>query len=225
MKITKMLCAAILLISSASWLRAQELTAAQVLAKLDEKAKAFTSLEASLSKEEVVYETKQPPQTGKIYLKTTPKKGPYVFLDIDQPKTQATKALVKEGKMTAYFVAANNYQQGKVDPNSDFLQLLLIGWGVPSSTFTKFYTPRLTGRETIEQIRSVVLELTATSAQTAKFAKITLWLDPNTWTPLQTRLTEKSKDYFDFKYSKVKLNKGVSDSVFNINIPKNAKKQ
>jgi outer membrane lipoprotein-sorting protein len=69
-----------------------------------------------------------------------------------------------------------------------------------------------------------VLELASISALAAKFPKVTLWLDPQTWTPVQTRITEKSGDYVDFRYSNVRLNKNLSDSVFKLKIPSNAKK-
>jgi outer membrane lipoprotein-sorting protein len=82
----------------------------------------------------------------------------------------------------------------------------------------------LTGRETIDGIATAVLELTSISNQTGDFKKITLWLDTKTWVPVQLRLTEKGNDTTDFKYSKVRLNKGLSDSVFKLNIPKNAVK-
>jgi|SRR5688572_8407618 len=223
MRIHRALCTAVFLIFGASAAFAQELTTEQVLAKLDEKAKVFSSLEASIAKEEVILETKQTPEKGKVYLKTT-KNGPYVFLDLSEPKSKATKALVKDGNGTVYFASSNSYQSKKVDPKSDLLQLLLIGFGVPSSTLKKFYTPKVTGRETIDGVRAVVLELPSTST-TSNIEKVTLWLDPNTWIPVQTRTTEKSKDYFNFRYSNVKLNKGVSDSVFKLDVPKSAKPQ
>jgi outer membrane lipoprotein-sorting protein len=50
-------------------------------------------------------------------------------------------------------------------------------------------------------------------------------LDAKAWTPVQIRITARSNDTTDYKYSNVRLNKGVSDSVFKLNIPKDAVKQ
>jgi outer membrane lipoprotein-sorting protein len=202
----------------------QQMTTEQVLAKLDEKAKVFNSLEASLAKQQVVYGVKQPLQSGKIYIKMV-NSVPRISVDITSPKQEAMTALIKDGTATVYFRAQNGYRQGKVDPKSDVQQLLLIGFGVSSTTLSKVYKPEAKGLEAIEGVQAQVLELNSISSATGGYAKITLWLDPETWTPVQTRVTERSKDYTDFKYSKIKLNKGVSDSVFNLRIPAGAKKQ
>lgn len=202
----------------------QELTTAQVMAKLDEKAKVFSSLEAAISKQQSVFGVKQPIQSGKIYMKMS-KTGPRILFDITSPKKEAMTALIKDGAATVYFRASNTYREGRVNPNSDSLQLLLIGFGVASATIEKSYKPEVKGRETIEGVNAVVLELNSISAATGSFSKITLWLDPQTWTPVQTRVTEKTRDFNDFKYSKVRLNKNVSDSTFTLKLPKDAKKQ
>jgi outer membrane lipoprotein-sorting protein len=199
----------------------QELTTAQVLSRLDEKAKAFKSLEASISQGQVLSGAKTPVETGKIYMKPG-KTAPMVLLDIATPKKKT--ALVKDGELKYYDHAVNGYREGKADPKSNLFQLLLIGFGSSSETLKKYYTPQLTGRETIDGIATAVLELTSISNQTGDFKKITLWLDTKTWVPVQLRLTEKGNDTTDFKYSKVRLNKGLSDSVFKLNIPKNAVK-
>jgi outer membrane lipoprotein-sorting protein len=202
----------------------QEYTTAQVVAKLDEKAKAFSSLEASLTKTGAVYGVKNPPSSGKIYMKVV-NSSPRILLDITTPKEELMTALIKDGAATVFFKTSNSYRQGKLDSNSEVLQLLLIGFGVPSATFTKSYKPEVRGREAIDGVQAVVLDLSSASTLTANFSKITLWLDPQMWIPLQTRVTEKSKDFTDFKYSKVSLNKKVSDSVFDLRIPASATKQ
>jgi outer membrane lipoprotein-sorting protein len=203
---------------------AQEMTTSQVLAKLDEKAKAFSTFEASLQKEDVVYGSKSV-SNGKIFMKAG-KNGPAVMLDISAPKNQATKASIKDGNYTVYFPASNSYRRGSVDPKSEQLQQLLVGFGVPSSTLSKVYTPKITGMETVNGVKTIVLELMSTSALAGKFEKVTLWLNTQTWVPVQSRLTEaKTKDYYDFKYSNSKVNKGISDSVFKINVPSSATKQ
>jgi outer membrane lipoprotein-sorting protein len=203
---------------------AQELTTQQVVAKLDEKAAAFTSLEASISQQDVsVYGIKDPVMSGKIYLKTS-KSGPMTLLDISMPKTLASTSLIREGSLTFLDRAKNGYRKANVDPKSQFLQFVLIGFGSSSKTWSDSYSAAVKGREMIDKINTVVLELTSTSPTTEKFPKITLWLDPQAWTPVRTRVTKKSKDYTEFNYSNIKLNKGISDSVFTLDIPKNAVK-
>jgi len=74
-------------------------------------------------------------------------------------------------------------------------------------------------------VMAEVLDLTLLPSEPGPFKTVTLWLDPKTWTPVQLRLTEKSSNITEYKYSSVRLNKGLSDSVFKIDIPKGAVKQ
>jgi outer membrane lipoprotein-sorting protein len=215
----------VVLAAFSSTMVAQEFTTEQVMARLDEKAKVFTSLEASISQAQVVADTKAPVESGKIFMKTS-KNGPSVLLDIASPKKVSKIALIKDGTATVHFRETNSYRKSTVDPKSNGLQLLLTGFGVPAATLNQFYKPQVTGRETIEGVSHVLLELTSTSASTGDVKKVTLWLDPKTWTPSQTRVNQKAKgDYVDFKFSNVKLNKGITDSRFKIDIPKDATKQ
>src|SRR5215207_824634 len=158
MRILGALCTALVLFLFPSVASAQELTTAQVLQKLDEKAKSFTTLEALIVKDEMTYGAKQPLESGKIYLKAT-KNGPWALLELAPDKRKGTKALIKDGTALAYFVDSNNYQRTKADPNSTVLQIVTLGFGVPSSTYSKVYSPGVKGRETIDGVRTVVLEL------------------------------------------------------------------
>jgi outer membrane lipoprotein-sorting protein len=224
MKISSLLFVILTLALSAPFAVAQEMTTAQVLAKLDEKAKAFSTFEASLQKEDVVYGSKTVSK-GKILMKAN-KNGPSMLLDITDPKREATRASIKDGNYTIYFPPSNGYRRGSVDPKNEQLQQLLVGFGVPAATLSKVYTPKISGRETIDGVQTVVLELASSAALAGRFEKVTLWLNPQTWVPVQSMLTEaKTKDMHTFKYSQAKLNKGISDSVFNLKIPSNATKQ
>ena len=223
-KAARMLCLVLVLGFSVSTVFAQEFTTAQVVAKLDEKAKVFTSLEASISNALTSYDFKLPASSGKLFIKMMNSVPRYLW-DVTAPKDKQMSSLIDKGEGTVYFRNSNTYVRRTVDPKTDVLQILLIGFGMPSATLNKNYTAAVKGRAAVGSVQAVVLELTSVSGLTSKFPKVTLWLDPQTWTPVQTRLTEKSGDYTDFTYSNVRLNKGISDSVFRLNIPKDAQKQ
>jgi len=215
----------ILLAGIVSPVFAQEFTTAQVLAKLDEKAKAFTSLEATLSNLEVEVGIKAPLQVGKVYIKMD-KSIPRLLWDITEPKGQRMTVLIDNGMLTSYSKDTGNVHKQPIEQNTELLQLLVIGFGVPSGTLSKNYTAEAKGTQPEGNTQAVVLELKSATAATAKYPKLTLFLDPQTWTPLRTRVTEKgatASDYHDFMYSNVKLNKGVSDSVFKLDIPNKTK--
>ena len=197
---------------------AQEFTTAQVLAKLDEKAKAFTSLEATLSSNQYLSDVKTPTQSGKVFIKMESGK-PRLLWEVTEPKTDRMTVLIDKGFATAYFRDRKDVKRSPVDSNSDVYQLLVLGFGVPVSTIQRNYTAEAKGRQTVGSVQAVVLELKSITAATSKFPKVTLFLDPQTWTSIRTRVTERSGDYTDYGFSDVKLGKNVSDSVFNVKIP------
>jgi outer membrane lipoprotein-sorting protein len=213
----------LVLVIASSVVSAQELTTAEVLSKMDEKAKAFKTLEASISRARVERGFRQPVESGKILMKVASSAAPRILLDITMP--DAKTVLIANGVGELLDRRANTYRTQKVDANSDVLQLLLIGFGVPSVQLAKDYKAQVNGRAAVDGVQSVVLELSSISVRTEKFPKVTLWLDPKTWTPVQTRLEEPTKAYTDVKYSSVKLNQNIADSKFKISVPKDAQRQ
>jgi outer membrane lipoprotein-sorting protein len=215
----------LVLVIASSVVSAQELTTAEVLSKMDEKAKAFKTLEASISRARVERGFRQPVESGKILMKVASSAAPRILLDITMPANLAKTVLISNGVGELLDRRANTYQTKKVDANSDVLQLLLIGFGVPSAQLAKDYKAQVKGREAVDGEQTVVLELTSASTRTEKYPKVTLWLDSKTWTPVQTRLEEPTKAYTDVKYSSVKLNQNIADSKFKISVPKDAQRQ
>jgi len=212
----------LVLVGIAAPVFAQEFTTAQVLAKLDEKAKAFSALEADLSSAQVVADVKAPPKSGKLSIKMASGK-PRLLWDVTEPKGERMTVLIDKGLATAYFRDDKTVKRNPVDENSDVLQLLVLGFGVPAATINKNYSAEVKGRQSVESIQAVLLELRSMTTATARFPRITLYLDPQTWSPIRTRVYERSGDYNDYMYSNIKLNKGVQDSVFNLKIPSNIK--
>ena len=164
---------------------------------------------------------KNPEAAGKIYMKKA-SGASRVLYDITSPAKERMTVLIEKGTGTVFYKNTNQYRTGSA--SNETTDFLLLGFGAGSDVFSKSYAPEYKGREAMGGVQAAVLELTA-RADTAKFRKITLWLDPSTWTPVQTRVTEGSKSFTDFRYSNVKLNRGVADSVFKLDIPKDARKQ
>jgi outer membrane lipoprotein-sorting protein len=214
----------LLTLAVASLAFAQEPTTNDILANLDKNAKAFTSLEASIERAQVVAKFAHPAEQGKIYIKMADGAS-RIFMEITKPKELSKTLLLDKGKGTAYFPSTNTYMEKSFDPKNDELSLLLIGFGTPTAILTKTYTAESRGRETLNGVRTVVLELTSIGKVSGPYSKIVLWLDTETWTPTQTRLVETPNTYTDVKYSNVRLNRGVSDTVFRPNVPKDAKRQ
>jgi outer membrane lipoprotein-sorting protein len=216
----------LLLLICVSAASAQELTTKSVLEKMDKQAASFTSLQANVTQQYTSYGVKAPEVSGPFYMQSV-NGEPRVFYDMTTPPDQAMRVLIDKGKALAYTPRTKGKSERAVDRNSEVLTYLLIGFGSPSSSFTKGYKPEYKGRETIGSVSTAVLELTSISATTRNFPKVVLWLDPKTWTPVKVRLYEVAKDSFkDFTYSSVRLNSMTKkdESIFDSkNVFKDAK--
>lgn len=207
---------------------AQTFTADQVLQRMDEKAKAFKSLEANLQRTMVNFLSrdlkgyKPDVQSGKIYAVSSGA-APKIKVDIDQPKQAAQSSLVADGWGRVYDRTPNTYAEKQLGANQDFAQLLLMGFGVTSDVIRKTFDVSIEKQETIDGKPSVVVLLTA-KQQTSSFPKVRLWMDTKEWIPVQTEVTERNQNTQTAKYTGVKLNKGVANSVFKLDIPKDARK-
>jgi outer membrane lipoprotein-sorting protein len=200
----------------------QEFTTAQVLAKLDEKARVFTSVQASIKKNGINFGVKLPEESGKMAILMA-SGTPRILYDITDPKEARKKLILDKGWGTMYTTGTNTYKRTKFDAKSEWLQFVLLGFGTPASTITKGYSAEVKARESMGGVQAVVLELTSIAEATSEFPKVMLWLNPQTWTPLQMRLTKTAKRYDDYSYSNVQLNRSVSSSTFDL--PKGAKEQ
>ena len=218
----KRLAAVVALMFAVVPLFGQSFTTEQILAKLDEKAKVFTSMQASVKHQANTYGTPLPEESGTIAM-TSSKGDLRVMFDIKQPTL--VKASIVNGRAVRYFVADNTYNEMKVDPKNELLSFLLLGFGTPVATIQKGYKAEAKGTEKIGSVNAAVLALTSISDSTAEYPLITLWLDPATWTPVQMRVGTNSKKYHDYRYSSVKLNAKISDSVFDVKMRSGAKKQ
>jgi len=52
------------------------------------------------------------------------------------------------------------------------------------------------------------------------FKSIRMWIDPVRWIAVQLKATETGNDYMTFKYSNIKMNSKMSDTTFDLKIPK-----
>src|SRR5215510_3548164 len=76
---------------------AQELSTKQVVDNLDQKAKLFTSLDASISRLQVEYGVKAPEEMGRIYIKKAGGATPRILYDVTSPQDLRKTALIDKG--------------------------------------------------------------------------------------------------------------------------------
>ena len=125
-------------------------------------------------------------------------KDPRIMVDITKPEQQ--RMLVDQGKALLFFPKLKQVQEYFLGQNQDKAEFLLIGFGQSNQDIRKVYDTALVGEETINGMKTSILELKPKSVKaSALFSKIRLWMDQTKWIPIQSQLTEASGDYMIVK--------------------------
>ena len=105
-------------------------------------------------------------------------------------------------------------------------QYLLLGFGTQGKELQKSYLVTLLGEPTVDEKKTVELELTPKSQEARnQISKIQIWFDESSWLPVQQQFNETgSGDYFVIRYSKIVRNPDVGDAHFKPHWPKGTEK-
>jgi len=208
-------------ISSAN---AQDFTADQVVAKLDEKAMVFKSLVATMEHQTVKSGRGQATDQGTLVL--IPQNGsPKALLSYTQPIGR--KFLLDNGKLTHYDVDNNQFDENRYNPKNENLTYLYMGFGTTAAAIKKAWKPEIKGREMLRGVNAVILDLRSTEKE-PKFELIRFWINPATWTPIQTRLFQDAgneKTYEEFRYLTTAVNQPLPKDAFDLKMKPGAKKK
>jgi outer membrane lipoprotein-sorting protein len=199
---------------------AQTYTLDQVLAKMNEVGKAFQSMTAALEKTKVtVIVDDHYTEFGTIYVA---RRGKDTQIKIDISKPEKQSLLMKGGKAILYFPKLKQAQEFVLGQNQGKAEsALLVGFGQSSDGIKNFYNAALLGEETIDGKKTSILELKPKDPKAAaQFTSVRLWMDQSRWIPVQTRTTEGSGDYMVMKFTNVKTNSRIANSVFDLKLPK-----
>jgi len=199
---------------------AQSYNLDQVLGKMNEVGKTFQSMTANMDRSKttlIVNDTVI--DKGVIYVARRGK-DTRIKIELKDPEQ---KMLLDKGKITLYFPKLKQAQEHVLaqGQSKSAEAALLVGFGQSSDSIKNFYHVTLIGEETIDGKKTSVIELKPKDPKAAaQFTAIRLWMDQTRWIPVQTKTTEGSGDYMVIKFSNIKTNTKVSDSVFNLNMPK-----
>jgi hypothetical protein len=216
---------AFLIALCAAAVRADSLDA--VLSRMDQAAKPFRSLTASVHKtdyKDVFQETTQEDATFKMmkYAET----GVVLLADFTGINKRTARIAGHEIKM--YHPKANSvdiYDTRKFTKSADLL--FLVGFGDSKAEIQKTYNVAMGASETIDGIKTTRIDLTPKSAEAKKlFNMIQLWIPEDKGNPIREKLIsgKESKDYTLFQFSNMKI-RTASDpplpkSEFDLNMPK-----
>lgn len=189
----------------------------KVLSQMDAAADKFHTTEASVvwdQFQKIVDEHEE--QKGTVYFRRAGKEIQMVA-DITEPDQKyvlfnGAKVQVYQPKIDQVTV----YDTGK---NRDaFESFLVLGFGGRGHDITKSFDVKYLGNETLDGVDTAKLDLTPKTANVRNNVDhIILWIDPARGISVQQKFFfGTSGDYRLAKYSGIKMNEKISDSVFKL---------
>src|SRR5436305_7041970 len=189
----------------------------QVFAKKDEVQKRFRSAAADIERTHVtVLVNDKDVSSGRFYYARRGKE-PRVKLELSKPMPQYL--LIDKGKLQLYTPNLKQVQEASIGGHQDKVEMFMaLGFGQSSQDLKKNFDVSLAGEEVVDGKKTSILELTPKNR--AMFKSVRMWMDQQKWVAVQLETTENTGDYMIFKYSNVKMNTNISDSVFELKMPK-----
>jgi outer membrane lipoprotein-sorting protein len=189
----------------------------QVFAKMDEVQKTFKSAVAEIERTHVtVLVNDKDVSTGRFYY-TRRGKEPRLKLELLSPTMQYL--LIDKGKLQLYTPKLKQVQEASIAAHQEKVEMLMsLGFGQSSQDLKSSFDVSFVTDDVVDGKSTSVLELKPKNS--AMFKSVRLWMDQQKWTAAQIRTTESSGDYMVVKFSNVKVNSGIPDSVFELKMPK-----
>jgi outer membrane lipoprotein-sorting protein len=189
----------------------------QVFAKMDEVQKTFRSATADIERTKVtVLVNDKDISSGKFYYVRRGKE-PRVKLELLKPITQYL--LIDNGRLQLYTPNLKQVQETSIAGHQDKVELIMaLGFGQSSLDLKKNFDVSVAADDVIDGKNTSVLDLKPKSS--GMFKSVRIWMDQQKWIGVQIRTTESGGDYMIVKYSNVKTNPNISDSVFELKMPK-----
>ena len=188
-----------------------------VLTQMDTAATNFRTTEASFAWDQyqkVINETET--QKGKIYL-PSPRQRNSDVRRCDGAGCQVSLVYRRQNSV----VSAQNRSGDANTPTgknrSDLESYLVLGFGGSGHDLLKSYDVKYLGEENALDVKSAKLELIPKSDKVKNtIARILLWIDPARGISVQQQFFEPSGDYRLAKYSDIRVNQKLADSVFKL---------
>ena len=189
-----------------------------VLKQLDGAAGEFHSLIADLERVKytaVVKDTST--ESGQIAVRHDEK----MLIEIKNPDP---RTILRTGdSLFIYNPKINRVEEYDLGKNRAMVdQYLRLGFGTKGENLKKGYLVTVLGEETLDNRKTLVLELTPKSDHVrSQISKIQMWIDQSSWIPVQQKFFEAgSGDYFLFHYTNIVKNSKLPDSRFKQDWPK-----
>ena len=195
-------------------------SAQPVLEQMAEAYRSFKSLEAKLHQVKSYPQLgiTDPPEEGVLYVERT-KEDKRIRLEIVKPEKRIVT--VKEGKYVLYQPKINQAIEGKVNPkagSSGGTSFLSYFMGDLSRAQDDYEIVSL-GEEQVGGHRTAHLRMNARPNGKGFYRQIDLWVDQELWIPVQQNLVEPNRSETRIELGEIRLNVGLKDSLFKIDLP------
>jgi outer membrane lipoprotein-sorting protein len=202
--------------------RQQSWSLKQVLKQLDREAKTFHTLSAKVERTKVtVVVNDRSTESGEIYVRRDGK----LRLNLTKPDR---RTILRTGDhLYIYNPMISQVEEYDLSKHREQIdQFLLLGFGNSAHDLKKAYLMTLHGEQTLDDRKTVVLELTPKSQEVRnQIAKIELWIDESSWLPVQQKFYEAgTQDYFIIRYTNIVRNAPLRGSLFKPHWPKGTRK-
>lgn len=196
-----------------------------VLSRMDKEAAGFHQITSKLKKTDYTAALNDSDsENGEMWLR---RNGHDVIMRTEFAHPQLRSVAVEGGKAQIYYPKIRTvqiYDLGKAGALVD--QFLVLGFGSSGKEIARNYTVAMGGEEAVNGEKVTRLELTPKSGKVQEqIRKVELWIPQGAGHPVQQRVTQPNGDYYLFTYSDIKLNPGLADSAFRLNLPSDVKRE
>jgi len=207
-----------------------------VVKKMDATASSFRTTQAEFewdSYEKVIDEVDDV-ETGTIYYRRT---GNDIEMMAEVKKAGPSAAEMKpEPKYVLFSGGKIRIYQPKIDQapeehdlgkyKADFESYLVLGFGGSGQDLLKTFDVTYIGAETIDGVTAAKLQLVPKSQGVRNnFKRILLWVDLDKGIAVRQQLFDLQDDYRLAKYSSIRINEKIDDSVFRLKTTKKTAKK
>jgi outer membrane lipoprotein carrier protein len=185
---------------------------------MDEVSKTFRSVETNLERTKMtLLVNDKDVASGKLYYMRAGKE-PRLKVEIEKPGQQIV--LIDKGKLQIFSPKIKQVQEASLGTHANAVeQFMALGFGQSSQDLKKNYQVSLGGEEVLDGKKTAVLDLTPKTPG-GIIKAVRMWIDEQKGISEQVKATEPSGDYTVFKYSNIKLNAALPDSIFELKLPK-----
>lgn len=188
-----------------------------ILKALDSNAAGFHSLSADVQRTKVtVVVNDHSTESGSLLVR-----GDKMLLQMTNPNQ---RTILRTGdSIYIYTPGLKRVEEYSLGKNRDLAdEFLLLGFGTSGVQLQQGFDIKVAGEDTMAGKKVEELDLTPKAASVkAQISKIQIWLDEETWLPVQQQFFENgSQDYFTVQYSKMVRNPQIPDSDFKPRWPK-----